>query len=101
MTNQSEQFKEASGPAEGPRSIKEIIRDLSRPVNPKRLKQRTQGGRTLDYLPWYEAVRYLGSAHLPQRHCHEAGLTARLLLLLSPSHLFSCRYHLKPYNNCA
>jgi hypothetical protein len=28
-------------------------------VNPQRLKQRQQGGRTLDYLPWYQAVRYL------------------------------------------
>jgi len=47
-------------PAEtGPRSIKDIIADLSRPVNPQRLKSRQQGGRTLDYLPWYQAVRYL------------------------------------------
>lgn len=43
----------------GLRSIKEIITDLSRPVNRARLKQRSQGGRTLDYLPWYQAVRYL------------------------------------------
>ena len=41
------------------RSIKDIVADLSRPVNPQRLKQRQQGGRTLDYLPWYQAVRYL------------------------------------------
>ena len=41
------------------RSIKDIICDLSKPVNPQRLKQRQQGGRTLDYLPWYQAVRYL------------------------------------------
>jgi hypothetical protein len=41
------------------RSIKDIISDLSKPVNPQRLKQRTQGGRTLDNLPWYQAVRYL------------------------------------------
>ena len=43
----------------GPRSIREIIADLSKPVNPQRLKQRQQGGRTLDYLPWYQAIRYL------------------------------------------
>jgi hypothetical protein len=42
-----------------PRSITSIIADLSKPVNPQRLKQRTQGGRQLDYLPWYQAVRYL------------------------------------------
>jgi hypothetical protein len=59
MTNQSEQLKEASGPAEDPRPIKDIIADLSKPVAKQRLKQRTQGGRQLDYLPWYQAVRYL------------------------------------------
>lgn len=41
------------------RPIADIIADLSRPVNPQRLKQRQQGGRTLDYIPWYQAVRYL------------------------------------------
>src|SRR5215470_10764126 len=41
------------------RSINDIICDLSKPVNPQRLKQRQQSGRTLDYLPWYQAVRYL------------------------------------------
>jgi hypothetical protein len=46
-------------PVTGPRSIAAIISDLSKPVNPQRLKQRQQGGRTLDYLPWYQAVRYL------------------------------------------
>jgi Rad52/22 family double-strand break repair protein len=59
MTNQSEQLKEVSAPAESPRPIAETINDLSRPVNPKRLKQRQQGGRTLDYIPWYQCVRYL------------------------------------------
>ena len=54
MVNTSEQM-----PTDETRSIRAIIADLSRPVNPKRLKQRTQGNRQLDYLPWYEAVRYL------------------------------------------
>jgi DNA repair RAD52-like protein 1, mitochondrial len=43
----------------GVRSIQEIISDLSRPVNPNRLKKLTKGGAQLDYLPWYQAVRYL------------------------------------------
>jgi hypothetical protein len=41
------------------RSISVIIADLSKPVNPQRLKTRTQGGKQLTYLPWYQAVRYL------------------------------------------
>lgn len=41
------------------RSIKDIIADLSKPVNPQRLKHRQQGGREIPYIPWYQAVRYL------------------------------------------
>src|SRR5689334_11262887 len=46
-------------PSDGPRPIAAIIADLSKPVNPQRLKQRKQGGQMLDYLPWHQAVRYL------------------------------------------
>jgi hypothetical protein len=59
MTNTSEQLQPLTEPESSPRSINDIIADLSKPVNPRRLKQRTQGGRTLDYIPWYQAVRYL------------------------------------------
>jgi len=41
------------------RSIQDIIADLSRPVNPKRLKTRQQGGKQITYLPWHQAVKYL------------------------------------------
>src|SRR5215831_12650729 len=44
---------------EGLRSIKDVICDLSKPVNPQRLKTKTKAGRELQYLPWYQAVRYL------------------------------------------
>ena len=58
MTNGAE-LQPVAEPTNGPRSIAAIIADLSRPVSPQRLKQRQQGGRILDYLPWYQAVRYL------------------------------------------
>jgi hypothetical protein len=61
MTNTSELLEPVNAPADGPRSIREIISDLSRPVNPQRLKQRQQGGKNLDFLPWYQAVRYLNN----------------------------------------
>ena len=54
--NNSEQIQPV---ADEPRSIRDIIADLSKTIHPQRLKQRTQGGRQLDYLPWYQAVRYL------------------------------------------
>ena len=41
------------------RSIEDIIADLSRPVNPRRLRARKQGGKQITYLPWYQAVKYL------------------------------------------
>lgn len=63
MTNTSDQIRpveESKAHCEPLiRSIRDIIAGLSKPVNPQRLKQRTQGGRQLDYLPWYQAVRYL------------------------------------------
>jgi Rad52/22 family double-strand break repair protein len=40
-------------------SIREIITDLSQPVNSKRLKTRKQGGKQITDLPWYQAVNYL------------------------------------------
>jgi hypothetical protein len=49
-------------PAPGLRSIAEIVADLSRPVNPQRLKQRKASNKSnemLTYLPWYQAIRYL------------------------------------------
>ena len=46
-------------PTNGPRPIAAIINDLSRPVNPARLKTRKQGSATLQYLPWHGACAYL------------------------------------------
>ena len=40
-------------------SINTIIENLSKPVNPQRLKERKQGGATLQYLPWHQACAYL------------------------------------------
>ena len=59
MTNTSEQLQPVSKSVTGLRSFKDIVSDLSKPVAARHLKQRQQGGRTLDYLPWYSAVRYL------------------------------------------
>ena len=50
---------EASADLAQLRSITDIIADLSKPVNPQRLKTRKQGGKDITYLPWYQAVRYL------------------------------------------
>src|SRR5262249_7632283 len=61
MTNATEQLKEADttgAPAEL-RSIIEIITNLSKPIPPRHLKQRKQGGSMLSYIEWHVAVKFL------------------------------------------
>lgn len=41
------------------RSIQAIIGDLSKPIKARHLKQKTKGGRAMDFIPWYHAVKYL------------------------------------------
>jgi len=43
----------------GPRSIREIIADLSKPIAQRHLKTRRQGGTELTYIEWHTAVKYL------------------------------------------
>jgi hypothetical protein len=59
MTNDSEQLQQVSAPAEGARSIRDIIADLSKPLAARHLKTRKQGGHELTYVEWHTAVRYL------------------------------------------
>ena len=56
MTNTSEQLQPI---ADGPRSIRDIIVDLSKPLAQRHLKTRRQGGAELTYLEWHTAVKYL------------------------------------------
>lgn len=41
------------------RPVREIVADLSKPIAPKHLSTRKQGGQTLTYIAWYHAVKYL------------------------------------------
>jgi len=59
MTNSSEQIQTAPEPTTGPRSIRDIIADLSKPLAARHLKTRKQGGHDLTYIEWHTAVRYL------------------------------------------
>jgi hypothetical protein len=68
MANQSEQLKEAvtytnslneDGVRVCPRSIKDIVCDLSKSLAARHLKTRKQGGAELTYVPWYYAAKYL------------------------------------------
>ena len=41
------------------RSIREIVKDLQKPVAKRHLRTRKQGGKELTYISWYDAVKYL------------------------------------------
>jgi hypothetical protein len=41
------------------RPINEIIRDLSKPISPARLKKKTIGGREITFLTWHDATKFL------------------------------------------
>ena len=41
------------------RSIREIVKDLSKPIAQKHLRKRRQGGKEITYLAWHDAVKYL------------------------------------------
>ncbi len=53
----------------GLRSIREIIKDLSKPVAKRHLRTRKQGGKELTYISWYDAVKYLD--HYAPGWCYE------------------------------
>lgn len=41
------------------RSIREIVKDLSKPVAKRHLRKRKQGGKEILYIAWHDAVKYL------------------------------------------
>ncbi len=51
------------------RSIREIIKDLSKPLAQKHLRKRRQGGKEISYLAWHDAVKYLD--HFAPGWCYE------------------------------
>ncbi len=51
------------------RSIREIVKDLSKPIAQKHLRKRRQGGKEITYLAWHDAVKYLD--HFAPGWCYE------------------------------
>ncbi|HVE58170.1 MAG TPA: Rad52/Rad22 family DNA repair protein [Pyrinomonadaceae bacterium] len=51
------------------RSIREIVKDLSKPIAQKHLRKRRQGGKEIVYLAWHDAVKYLD--HFAPGWCYE------------------------------
>ncbi len=40
------------------RSIREIVKDLSKPVAKRHLRSRKQGGKEIQYIAWHDAIKY-------------------------------------------
>ncbi len=55
--------------SEEPRSIRDIVKDLSKPVAKRHLRTRKQGGKTIEYIAWHDAVKYLD--HYAPGWCYE------------------------------
>ena len=51
------------------RSIRDIVKDLSKPIAAKHLRKRRQGGKEISYLAWHDAVKYLD--HFAPGWCYE------------------------------
>jgi hypothetical protein len=51
------------------RSIRDIVKDLSKPIAQKHLRKRRQGGKEITYLAWHDAVKYLD--HFAAGWCYE------------------------------
>lgn len=41
------------------RSIRDIIKDLSKPVASRHLRSRKQGGKDIKFISWHDAIKYL------------------------------------------
>lgn len=41
------------------RSINDIIGDLHKPIHPRHVKTRRQGGKEIHYITWFDAAKYL------------------------------------------
>ncbi|HEY0050060.1 MAG TPA: Rad52/Rad22 family DNA repair protein [Pyrinomonadaceae bacterium] len=66
------------------RSIRDIVRDLSKPVAKRHLRTRKQGGKELTYISWYDAVKYLD--HYAPGWCYEVrsinSISGKLILTI-------------------
>lgn len=60
QSNQAESEEIETAAAGGElRSIRDIVKDLSKPVAKRHLRSRKQGGKEITYIAWHDAVKYL------------------------------------------
>ena len=74
MTEKTTQLEQIDAPVSeivetGLRSIREIVKDLSKPVAKRHLRKRKQGGKEIQYIAWHDAIKYLD--HYAPGWCYE------------------------------
>jgi hypothetical protein len=70
QSNQSENAEIETTAAGGElRSIRDIVKDLSKPVAKRHLRSRKQGGKEIQYIAWHDAIKYLD--HYAPGWCYE------------------------------
>ncbi len=76
-----------------PRSIREIVKDLSKPIAQKHLRKRRQGGKEIIYLAWHDAVKYLD--HFAPGWCYEIrsieSVAGKLIMVVRTRYLCGLR----------
>jgi hypothetical protein len=68
----------------GMRSIRDIVKDLTKPVAKRHLRTRKQGGKELTYIAWHDAVKYLD--HYAPGWCYEVrsmnSISGKLIMVI-------------------
>ncbi|MGI8467238.1 MAG: Rad52/Rad22 family DNA repair protein [Pyrinomonadaceae bacterium] len=59
MSEEKIEELESKSASTEPRSIREIVKDLTKPVAKRHLRARKQGGKEISYIAWHDAVKYL------------------------------------------
>lgn len=69
MTEEKLEELDSKNLSDEQRSIRDIVKDLSKPVAKRHLRTRKQGGKEITYIAWHDAVKYLD--HYAPGWCYE------------------------------
>ena len=69
MAEENHEELDSKNESTGLRSIRDIVKDLTKPVAKRHLRTRKQGGKELTYIAWHDAVKYLD--HFAPGWCYE------------------------------
>jgi hypothetical protein len=84
MAEENHEELDSKNESVGLRSIRDIVKDLTKPVAKRHLRTRKQGGKELTYIAWHDAVKYLD--HYAPGWCYEVrsmnSVSGKLILII-------------------